>query len=143
MRTTSPPHIARARRPASSSIAIMDWFHEVFISGVDFDLAGNGGPECVDIISMQQRIAETFAAVVLALSLWMYGYRQLDHFQVPLPPARYPTYHTFTKRLLLVILCLVFGVEMGFKFATKTAIFVLNPCHVITIMQVRSCPYQI
>lgn len=40
------------------------------------------------------------------------------------------------RYLLLIAMTFIFGMEMGFKFAEKTVIFVLNPCHLQTIVQV-------
>lgn len=40
------------------------------------------------------------------------------------------------KRLLLVIVSMVFGMEFGFKFASKQLIYLLNPCHITTALQV-------
>jgi len=40
------------------------------------------------------------------------------------------------RKTLLAIVSLVFGMEVAYKFATKTVIFLLNPCHVITALQV-------
>lgn len=41
------------------------------------------------------------------------------------------------RYILLIAMTFIFGMEMGFKFAEKTVIFVLNPCHIQTIVQVR------
>lgn len=40
------------------------------------------------------------------------------------------------RKLLLVIVSLVFGMEVAYKFSTRTVIFLLNPCHVITALQI-------
>ena len=42
------------------------------------------------------------------------------------------------RRILLVIMSLMFGAEIGFKLATRQLIYILNPCHVTTAFQVRN-----
>ncbi|EDV19890.1 expressed hypothetical protein [Trichoplax adhaerens] len=116
--------------------AIAEWFREAFVSGVDFTIEGNGGPDCVNLMSMQRRIIETIAFVVVCSWLWQYGYRRFDLYRTPLPKSRFGTSDPFGKRLLLVTLCVVFGMELGFKFATRQVIFIVNPCHVFTTMQI-------
>lgn len=41
------------------------------------------------------------------------------------------------KQVLLVLMTFVLGLELGFKFASRTVIYLLNPCHITTLMQVR------
>lgn len=40
------------------------------------------------------------------------------------------------KQVLLVLMTFVLGLELGFKFASRTVIYLLNPCHITTLMQV-------
>ena len=42
------------------------------------------------------------------------------------------------KRVILMSMCLIFGMEIGFKCATNQLIFILNPCHLITMTQVTT-----
>ena len=45
-----------------------------------------------------------------------------------------PLPHLSQSRLrLLGLLCLVFGIEIGYKFASRTAVHLLFPCHLITV----------
>ncbi|XP_066600475.1 transmembrane protein 164 isoform X2 [Prorops nasuta] len=55
----------------------------------------------------------------------------------------FTTYHQLSrvkhdfygKRILLLIMSMVFGMEIGFKFTSRTMIYLLNPCHITTAMQ--------
>lgn len=113
----------------------VNYITDVLYGGVDFALPGNGGRECVDYLTPQQRIVET---VVYELFTIFVFWKMLGTVSFP---RELPAYREGTgvgKRFILVLLCLIFGIEIGFKFATKQVIFLLNPCHVITAIQVAA-----
>jgi len=106
-------------------------------AGVDHSIPGNGGPECVNFLPGWQRVVETVLAVSMAAYEIKWAYPKLT-YPTPPPtdcPSRLPTFERL-RRWLVAFLCFVFGVEMGYKFASKTSLYVLNPCHVATIMQI-------
>lgn len=101
-------------------------------SGVNFDLAGSGGIECRDFISVKQRVIET---VISCAAAGLILCRAIKHLTLPKNSIFLPD--PIGKRILLVVHCLTFGIELGFKFATNRMIFILNPCHIVTMMQVE------
>ena len=105
----------------------------VFFGGIDFQLPGNGGQECVNFLSYKQRILESVVGFAVSCLCIFLGYRNL----VLPEPSKIVRKDRGGRRLLLIVLCLVFGVEIGFKFATRSLIFLLNPCHVTTAIQVN------
>ncbi|PAA81352.1 hypothetical protein BOX15_Mlig005403g1 [Macrostomum lignano] len=104
-------------------------------SGINFSVDGAGGIECHQYLSLQQKIAETIPCLALAafqLSLaWKF---------IHLPPVSMATAQQQPSQIDLKILgilhALVFGIEIGFKLSTNSIIWLLNPCHVITIIQI-------
>ncbi|CAL1535852.1 unnamed protein product [Lymnaea stagnalis] len=110
------------------------WFDWAY-KGVDHSFPGNGGLECRDFLSISQRCWESLGASVVALLALIVAYPRL---QLPRPCScayrRKP--EPLGKRLLLLLMCLTFGIELGFKLATRQMIWIGNPCHLATMMQI-------
>lgn len=107
---------------------LVNWAYD----GVDYSLPGNGGEECVNFLDLRQRVWESAFASCFAFIVMIWGYTK-----VQLPPLKTENYvEPISKRILLVLMCLTFGTELGFKFATRQMIWILNPCHLVTMLQV-------
>jgi hypothetical protein len=101
-------------------------------SGVNASVPGNGGPECASFLSPSRRIIETGITLTFAVICIVWGYRHLS--LVPHICSCGQKNDT-GKRALLVITSLMWGMEIGFKCATRTVIYLFNPCHITTALQ--------
>lgn len=111
-----------------SSRNMMEWAY----SGVNLSVPRNAGPECAEYLSPQRRWVESviiLSASVAAL-VWSWGRLQV-------PEAVYVRRDRGGRRLLLVLMSLIWGMEIGYKFSSSTVIYLLNPCHITTAMQVN------
>lgn len=109
---------------------MLEWAY----SGVNISVPRNGGKECAEFLEPKQRILETVVVLLVTLPFMSWSMRKLT----PLKLLDYSKQKEPTgKRVLLVLLCLIWGVEIGFKFSSRAVIFLFNPCHVTTLMQVR------
>jgi TMEM164 family len=101
--------------------------------GVDPKIPGNGGEECMAVIPTGQKVVETVVLVLVGLI-------QIRHALQRVSVSDINHSNTCTdaigRRILLMAMCLVFGAEIGFKLASRQLIWVLNQCHVITMLQV-------
>jgi len=110
-------------------------------AGVNNTLAGNGGPDCVAFIPPLQRALETVLFTVVGLMEMYIAYPHIRLQAMPVVPS---TMHRTGRRMLIAIMCLMFGIELGFKFATRQMIWILNPCHIVTLIQVHNMsPYSV
>ena len=114
------------------------WLNKILTStyaGVDHNLPGNGGPECTHFLTVDQKLTETFLFTLFAL-LELYVAKSRVKLPAKIPVAERGFDRT-GKKILLVAHTLTFGIELGYKLSTRQTIFLLNPCHVVTMMQVR------
>lgn len=132
------------------------------ISGVNQSLEGNGGPECVHFLPLWQKLVETMIAIPIGIYGLYWSHSRLhmpwlnrvnendnreskqmtncqydDDDDDVVEQNRTDTIddNSRTRQSLLIVYCLVFTSELVYKFVSKTAIFLLNPCHLTTVMQ--------
>lgn len=101
--------------------------------GVNASIPRNAGPECVNYLSTIRHFVESAALIPLSIIIFNCGISRM-------PVSNINYYGTnriwFGKQLLLITMAALLGLEMGFKLCTRTAIYILNPCHITSILQV-------
>uniref|UniRef100_A0A0A9WKZ4 Transmembrane protein 164 n=1 Tax=Lygus hesperus TaxID=30085 RepID=A0A0A9WKZ4_LYGHE len=108
---------------------MLEWAHQ----GVNISVPRNGGIECADFLTMKVRTLETIVVMMVFGPLFLWAMKRLT----PLPTDwKEDRPEPTLKRVLLVAMCLIWGIEIGFKFSSRTVIFLLNPCHITTAMQI-------
>ncbi|XP_067943941.1 transmembrane protein 164-like [Watersipora subatra] len=105
-----------------------------FVKGVNFSIPGTGGAECVAFIPTSQKIAETIFALFISFTFTFVGWSNIS---TDMDLHHYEDRRiSLTRQLMLTALCLVFGVEVGYKLSTSTVIWLANPCHLLTMTQI-------
>ncbi|EAA02838.4 AGAP012707-PA, partial [Anopheles gambiae str. PEST] len=110
---------------------LLSWAYD----GVNGSVPRNTGPECADYLSPVRKLVET----MVIIPLYIHCQRCLHPSATPVRGMAFPvdfSVPSWGKQFLLVTMTLTLGVELGFKFATRTVIYILNPCHITTIMQI-------
>lgn len=100
-------------------------------TGVNTSIEGAGGQSCINYITTKRRFFESACVCITFLYTLYWSYLK---FSVGNP--RHSNEQTKLRQILLVLHTFVFGIEIGFKLATSTLIWILNPCHIITMLQV-------
>lgn len=115
----------------ANDMTLTERIHDWTLGGVNFSDPEEGGLECFNHVSVNQRWLEAAIGAGVSLLSLAAGMKLLDPRDTLRPTAEVdPRRMTFTRRLLLALFTLVFGLELGYKFATRQVIYVLYPCHV-------------
>jgi len=101
--------------------------------GIPMHIPGNGGPECVEFLTTKQRVVETVVWTLILSCLAVTGWRNKHSPTVEVNHARVPS--RTGRRVIITTMGLIFGIEIGFKLASNQVIWLLNPCHVMTMIQ--------
>ncbi|CAG9768653.1 unnamed protein product [Ceutorhynchus assimilis] len=102
------------------------------VGGIDMSISKYAGIECIEYVNLTWRRIETSLILVACLYLFCWSY----------PKCTLPSKITYNekdrtgRRVLLILICLCWGMEIGFKCASRTLIYLLNPCHITTAMQI-------
>lgn len=113
---------------------MLEWAY----SGVNASIPRNVGPECANFLTPQRRILETLLASAVIWFCLRWGFRRIIFPEA----TTYGSPERTGRKLLLVFMTLIFGIEIGFKFSSRTMVYLLNPCHIITAVQVIIFDYQ-
>lgn len=100
--------------------------------GVNASIPRNMGPECAGYLTMKRRILETAVISLYIISLMSWSLKKI----IWPKPMAYLNQERSGRKQLMLLMSLVFGVEIGFKLSGQTFVYILNPCHIITVLQV-------
>lgn len=107
-----------------------DWAY----AGVNASVPRNAGPDCANYLTTRRHWVECVLVVIGCLFAlkWAIGRAK------PLPGivAGAVAHMTVGKKILLIWMTFTLGLELGFKLSSRSVIYILNPCHITSIIQV-------
>ena len=110
----------------------MATFLEALYGGIRPDeIPGHGGAKCVAYLSTRSKIADTCFTTVIMLVALRFALKKIS-----LPSKPPPEGNHFWKGPLLALLGIVCGLQIGYKISSGQLLYMLNPCHVITFVEV-------
>ena len=117
----------------NASVRWLEQLGEVLYGGIKPEIPGHGGEECAAYLSRGTMIFETLLSTTMMIVVGAFALMTYSM------PKAFPERDDFLgKRFLLVLLSLVFGIEIGYKICSKQVLYLLNPCHVLTIAEVST-----
>ena len=107
---------------------------DVLFGGIRPEIPGHGGEECANFLPPKTMVLETLLSTVMMITVGIIGW-----YTYTMPQVFPKQANSRMKQFLLVLLCLVFGIEVGYKICSKQVLYLLNPCHVTTMIEVCWC----
>lgn len=101
--------------------------------GVQASIPRNTGPECSEYLSIKRHWIEGVTVCLICCLALKWAVQNSKPLKV-----NYSTLHTMTagRQLLLIVMTFTLGMELGFKLSQRSVIYILNPCHITTVIQV-------
>jgi len=123
-----------------TEISFWNKMYDWSLAGIDFKYDGNGGIECRDHVSFNRRINETLLGMGVPSLMYLLYFIYCKLFTTSSPQkqtyvSQHHTQYSPLRMLLLVSLSFCFGIEVGYKLASKQLIWLLNPCHMTSFIQ--------
>ena len=106
----------------------------IWVGGIDFDLPGNGGPQCATYLSPQRQVLEFILGTSLALLSLFLG--SSIHQRPSIIRYQQQQHHKAIANALLVSMTVTYLLEISYKFYTHQAIFIFQPCHVFCLVEI-------
>ncbi|EJW88955.1 hypothetical protein WUBG_00129 [Wuchereria bancrofti] len=124
----------------------MDVILDHAFGGINNSIPGIGGPQCVKFLPLWQRIAETFLLVPLAICGIIISSKNLESSLHPISGKMLSSINenavmfngdkNLVRYCVLALYCFIFGSEIVCKLIRRVFVFMLNPCHVATTIQI-------
>jgi len=107
---------------------------DIFTSGIDFNLPGNGGPECLSHTSYGGRAIESTISLITFATAITAGLKGHVKPSITYSAERWKS--SIVRICLLYSMLLTWVAEIGYKLVTRQFIFVVNPCHVLCMIHI-------
>ena len=122
--------------------AMLDELKESVFGGVsatwDKDVF-SGGPKCQSHLPLYMKLSENVVVALYMMFLYAWTFRTLTRVtDSTVEKMRKRDETSASKKFVLAAFCLVFGMQLAYKVISKRLIFLLNPCHALSIAQVRA-----
>lgn len=107
---------------------------DIFASGIDFNLPGNGGPDCLAHTSFSGRALESTVSIITFTTALVAALK--GHVRPSIRNGHDLWKSSVVRVWLLYSMLITWIAEVGYKMVTRQFIFVVNPCHLLCMIHI-------